>query len=110
MNIIPVTILKLLLTEVKTATTFWANINAVGPRDIYNFLGISDIRQPLPTGRSYEALMYKSSDIKEPRYKVVILAAPIIISLGPTVQACPHGCSLLLGFLCCGALFHPIIH
>ena len=38
------------------------------------------------TDRSYETLMYKSSDIREPRYKVIILAASIVpLSRGLTV-------------------------
>ena len=38
------------------------------------------------TDRSYETPMYKSSDIREPRYKVIILAAPIVpLSRGLTV-------------------------
>ena len=36
--------------------------------------------------RSYQALMYKSSDIRKPRYKVIVLAAPIVpLSRGLTV-------------------------
>ena len=38
------------------------------------------------TDRSYETPMYKSLDIREPRYKVIILVAPIVpLSRGLTV-------------------------
>ena len=38
------------------------------------------------TDLSYETPMYKSLDIREPRYKVIILAAPIVpLSRGLTV-------------------------
>ena len=50
------------------------------------------------TDRSYETLMYKSSDIREPRCKVIILAAPIVpLSRGLTVF-CLKVCPIIDGF------------